>query len=62
MHVNEVRARAKTLEISGIGKMRKADIILKIQEAENNTPCFGSEQRKDCPYDDCCWRGDCLRV
>ncbi len=62
MHVNEVRTRAKALKLSGIGKMRKADLILQIQRAENHTPCFGSEQGKDCPYDDCCWREDCVRT
>jgi hypothetical protein len=62
MHINEVRARAKALGLNGVGKMRRADIILQIQQAENNAPCFGSEQRGDCPYDDCCWREDCLQA
>lgn len=62
MHINEVRARAKVVGLRGVGKMRRADIILQIQMAENNAPCFGSEQRKNCPYETCCWRGDCLQV
>lgn len=62
MHINEVRSRAKALGLSGVGKMRRADIILQIQQVENHTPCFGSEQRNDCPYDDCCWREDCLKI
>lgn len=62
MHINEVRTRAKALGLSGLGRQRKADIILQIQQAENNTPCFGSEGRRQCPYEDCCWREDCLKV
>ena len=62
MHINEVRTRAKSVGLNGIGKMRKADIILQIQREENHTPCFGSDQRKACPYNDCCWREDCQRI
>lgn len=62
MHINEVRARAKALGLNGVGKMRRADIILQIQRAENHTACFGSGQRKSCPYEDCCWREDCLKI
>jgi hypothetical protein len=60
MHMNEVRARAKELGLTRLGRIRKADLIRKIQQAENFSPCFGSEQRLECPYEDCCWRQDCL--
>jgi hypothetical protein len=60
MHMKEIRVRAKALGLTRIGRIRKADLIRKIQQAENHSPCFGSEQRLICPQEDCCWRQDCL--
>lgn len=60
MTVEEVRNRAKTLGVAVTARMRKGDMIRTIQQAEGNQDCFGSAWRFDCPWDNCCWRGDCL--
>ncbi|MEI6516369.1 MAG: Rho termination factor N-terminal domain-containing protein [bacterium] len=41
------------------GKQKKGELILSIQKAEGNTPCFG-KGTPDCPYLTCCWREDCI--
>lgn len=49
------QVEAKALEI-GVepGKMRKAELIRAIQEAEGNPPSFGNNDG-NCLYEDCCW-------
>lgn len=42
------------------GKMKKNELILSIQKAEGNTPCFGTGTEA-CPHLDCCWRKDCIK-
>lgn len=58
MKVADVKDKAKKLGINP-GKLKKGDLILAIQKAENNTPCFGTGTPA-CPYLNCCWREDCL--
>ena len=58
MNVSEVRTRAIAVGIQP-GKMRKEGLILEIQHAEGNTPCFKTRDGS-CPHIDCCWRDDCL--
>jgi len=57
MNVNEIKARAEALGVK-TAKLRKVELILSIQRAEGNTPCYG---RNDggCEYRDCCWYDDC---
>lgn len=61
MNLQEIRDRASSLGLTGIGKLRKAELIRKIQEAEGNNPCYGAEWRQSCGETACCWRGDCLK-
>ncbi len=61
MKVNEVKQKAKALGINW-GKMKKAELIRAIQRAEGNTPCFGNSNNGNCPYTNCCFREDCLKV
>lgn len=58
MKVTEIKERAKKLGINP-GKLKKADLILAIQKAENNPPCFGTGTEA-CPQLTCCWRQDCI--
>ena len=45
------------------GQMDKAELIRSIQRAEGNSPCFGtSNGNGQCPYTDCCFMADCLKV
>jgi len=58
MKLTEVQAKAKKMGIK-TNKLKKADLIRKIQTEEGNQPCF---QRNDqfCEQMDCCWRDDCF--
>jgi len=60
MTITQVKTKAKKIGVK-CGKMKKADIIHAIQEAEHNNPCFGSSNG-DCSYTDCCFISDCLKV
>lgn len=59
MKVDEIKKIAQDMGIKPKGK-RKAQLILAIQEAENNEPCFGA--RKDCGETACLWHEDCLKA
>ncbi len=58
MKVTDIKAIAKSMDIKP-GKMRKAELILAIQEAEGNFPCFGTAEGS-CDQIQCIWREDCL--
>lgn len=59
MKIADIKIKAKVLGVSP-GKLNKSNLILAIQKAEKNTPCFGTGTPA-CPYLDCCWRTDCIR-
>ena len=58
--VAEIKMKAKALGINP-GKMRKMELIHAIQRAEQCTPCYG-HSNGNCPWLQCCWRGDCLKI
>jgi len=60
MKMPEIRSKAKALGITP-GRMKKAELIHVIQRAEGYTACFGKSNGQ-CPYTDCCFRADCLKV
>jgi hypothetical protein len=61
MNITEVRERAAAAGLAGIGKLRKAELIRKIQQAEGNNPCYGAEWHQNCAEMFCCWRSDCMK-
>lgn len=61
MNMQEVRERAAAAGLAGVGKLRKAELIQRIQQAEGNNPCYGAEWRLSCDQTECCWRQDCLK-
>ena len=61
MNMTEVRERAAAVGLTGVGKLRKAELIRKIQEAEGNNSCYGADWRHACVEMFCCWRDDCLK-
>jgi hypothetical protein len=61
MNMQDIRDRAAAMGLAGIGKLRKADLIQKIQQSEGNDPCYGAEWRLNCAEMHCCWRDDCLK-
>jgi hypothetical protein len=61
MNMQEIRERAAAMGLAGVGKLRKAELIHKIQQGEGNDPCYGAEWRHQCAEMLCCWRSDCLK-
>jgi hypothetical protein len=60
MKMLEIRKKAKTLGVNP-GKMEKTELIHAVQQAEGYTACFGKSNGQ-CPYTDCCFMQDCLKV
>ncbi|MEI8139801.1 MAG: hypothetical protein WCI03_08030 [bacterium] len=58
LNLAEIKAKAKALGVTA-DKLEKAELILAIQRAEKNTPCFGTGTLA-CPHFVCCWRVDCI--
>ena len=58
--MSEIKVKAEALGVTP-GKMKKAELIHAIQRAEGYTPCFGRSNGQ-CPYTDCCFMKDCLKV
>lgn len=58
MKVDEIREIAKQYDIKA-GKMKKAELVRAIQEAENNDVCFEAGKADVCGQDNCLWREDC---
>jgi len=61
MNMNEIRERAAAVGLAGTGRLRKAELIRKIQQAEGNSPCYGAEWRQSCAEMFCCWRSNCQK-
>lgn len=60
MKVTEIRERARQIGLGQVGRLRKGELIRRIQSAEGNFDCYGSPGRFQCPQKECCWREDCL--
>jgi hypothetical protein len=58
MKLEEIKEIAKQHNIK-TGKLKKAELIRAIQLAEENTPCFETDQAAECAQDECLWRSDC---
>ena len=58
MKLDEIREIAKQHNIKA-GKMKKADLIRAIQQAEGNQACFDTGQADTCGQQACLWREDC---
>lgn len=60
MSMSEIRKKAEFLGIRP-GKIKKAELIHAIQQAEGCMPCFGKSNGQ-CQYQDCCFMRDCLKI
>lgn len=58
MKLDEIREIAKQHNIKP-GKMKKADLVRAIQQAEGNQACFETGKAETCGQADCLWREDC---
>jgi len=59
MKIDEIKEIAKQHNIKA-GKMKKADLVRAIQDAERNEMCFGTGKADSCGQDACLWREDCV--
>jgi hypothetical protein len=58
MKLDEIKEIAKKHNIK-TAKMKKADLVRAIQQAEGNEACFETGQADKCGQDACVWREDC---
>jgi len=58
MKLDELKEIAKQHNIK-TNKMKKADLVHAIQQAEGNDQCFDSGKVADCGQETCLWREDC---
>jgi hypothetical protein len=58
MTVKEILDIARKMGLK-VGKMKKADMVLSIQTAEGNNPCFQTGETNSCGQNNCLWRADC---
>ena len=59
MKLDEIKEIAKQHNIKA-GKMKKAELVRAIQQAEVNDVCFETGQADTCGQDACLWRKDCV--
>ena len=59
MTMTEIRKKAQELGIRP-GKMKKAELIRSIQQAESYSPCFGTSDGQ-CADTACCFFTDCAK-
>jgi hypothetical protein len=58
MKLEEIKELAKQHNIK-TGKMKKAELVRAIQEAEKNEACFETGSANECGQETCAWREDC---
>jgi hypothetical protein len=58
MKLEEIKEIAKQHNIK-VGKLKKADLVRAIQQAENNDVCFETGVADSCGQDACLWREVC---
>jgi len=60
MTMSRIKQKAISIGVQP-GEMSKTELIRSIQKAEGYTPCFGISNGQ-CPYIDCCFMADCLKM
>jgi hypothetical protein len=58
MKLEEIKEIAKQHNIK-VSKMKKAELVRAVQQAENNVECFETGTANNCGENDCLWREDC---
>ncbi len=58
MKINAIKEIAKQHNLKP-GKSNKGEMVRAIQQAEGNSPCFGSNNAITCGQFNCLWREDC---
>ena len=62
MKFQEIRDMAKGMGIKKYNNMKKVDLILAIQKAENNMDCYGIQRVNSCQEETCLWRSGYLAL
>jgi hypothetical protein len=58
MKLDEIKEIAKQHNIK-TGKLKKAELVRAIQQAEGNEVCFETSRADSCGQQACLWREDC---
>lgn len=58
MKLEEIKSIAQSHSIK-VGKMKKAELVQAIQQAEGNEQCFEVGKAALCGQNGCSWRGTC---
>lgn len=58
MKLDELKEIAKQHNIK-VGRMKKAELVRGIQQAEENDACFETGKADICGQNTCLWREDC---
>jgi hypothetical protein len=58
MKLDELKEMAKQHNIK-VSKLKKAELVRAIQQAEKNDICFETGKANSCGQEDCLWREDC---
>jgi len=58
MKLEEIKEMAKQHQIK-TARMKKAELVRAIQQAEGNEQCFDSGKTDACGQEMCLWREDC---
>lgn len=58
MILNEIKNMATKMNVD-TDRISQNEIILAIQKAEGNIPCFGTDRKYHCPETNCLWEEDC---
>jgi len=59
MLVKEIKKIAESRGVEA-GKLKKLDLIRKIQSAEGNNACYKTDISPTCEESECLWFGDCV--
>jgi len=58
MKLDDIKEIARQQNIKA-GKLKKAELVKAIQQAEGSDACFGTGQAAECGQTSCLWREDC---
>jgi hypothetical protein len=61
MQITDIKIIAKQHGVK-VSKLKKAELIKKIQLAEGHFDCFGSPVEGYCDQQECLWRSDCIKA
>lgn len=58
MKLDDIKEIARQHNIK-VGKLKKAELVKAVQQAEGNNVCFETGQSAECGQTSCLWREDC---